>query len=97
MFPPFFETMFWAVFITSLVFVALWWIILIIRMIKTRGRVQGQTASETQAIVKEKEIIREIVKIRWPYCGNLYDEKRINDGINGVQIFRKPKGFACYG
>ncbi len=39
------------------------------------GKIPGQTTSENQPIVKEKEIIREIVKIRCPYCGNLYDEK----------------------
>lgn len=74
MFPPFFETMFWTVFILSVVFIVFWWVIFVIRMIKTRGRVQ-ETASETQPVIREKEIIREIVKIRCPYCGNLYDEK----------------------
>ena len=74
MFPQF-ETMFWTIFILSLIFIALWWVVLIIRIIKTRGKVQGQTTSEIQPIIKEKEIIREIVKIRCPYCGNLYDEK----------------------
>jgi len=78
MFPPFFETMFWAVFVLSLIFIVVWWIVSIIKMIKTRGRVQGETASENQPIIKEKEIIREIVKIRCSYCGNLYDEKLDN-------------------
>ena len=39
------------------------------------GKIPEQATSENQPIVKEKEIIREIVKIRCPYCGNLYDEK----------------------
>jgi hypothetical protein len=30
--------------------------------------------SDGQQPVVEREIIREIVKIRCPYCGNLYDE-----------------------
>ncbi len=30
---------------------------------------------EPTAIVREREIIKEIVKIRCPYCNNLYDEK----------------------
>jgi len=33
------------------------------------------SSGESAAIVKEREIIREIVKIRCPYCNNLYDEK----------------------
>jgi len=28
----------------------------------------------TSTVIKEREIIREIVKIRCPYCNNLYDE-----------------------
>jgi len=32
-------------------------------------------SEEPGAVVKEREIIREIVKIRCPYCNNLYDEK----------------------
>lgn len=27
-----------------------------------------------QAVIKEREIIKEIVKIRCPYCNNLYNE-----------------------
>jgi len=46
MFPQFFETMFWAVFISSLTFIGLWWIILIIRMIKIHDGVQEQATSE---------------------------------------------------
>jgi DNA-directed RNA polymerase subunit RPC12/RpoP len=35
-----------------------------------------QFAEESKpTVVKEREIIREIVKIRCPYCNNLYDEK----------------------
>jgi len=75
MFPAFFETMFWAVFILSLLFIAAWWVVFIIRMIRTRGGTQAQLAFGSQPPVKEKEIIREIVKIRCTYCGNLYDEK----------------------
>jgi tRNA(Ile2) C34 agmatinyltransferase TiaS len=46
----------------------------IIRIVKA-GKVSEQTTSVNQPIIKEKEIIREIVKIRCPYCGELYDEK----------------------
>jgi len=75
MIPPFFETMFWAIFILSLIFTVLFFVVFIIRTIKAGGKFQEEATSEIQPIVKEKEIIREIVKIRCPYCGNLYDEK----------------------
>ena len=32
-------------------------------------------SKEEGTLVKEREIIREVVKIRCSYCGNLYDEK----------------------
>jgi len=72
---PAFETMFWITFILSLIFTVFFFVVLIIRIIKASSKVQEQTTSETQPIIKEREIIREIVKIRCPYCGNLYDEK----------------------
>lgn len=75
MFPSFFETMFWAAFVMSLTFIVLWWIVLFVRMTRGREGVQGQTNSKIQPVIKEKEVIREIVKIRCSYCGNLYDEK----------------------
>jgi flagellar basal body-associated protein FliL len=38
-------------------------------------KAQDQTFTQpTQPSVVEKEIVREVVKIRCPYCGNLYDE-----------------------
>jgi CHASE3 domain sensor protein len=45
------------------------------KMIKSRN-VQDQTSYESQPIVKEKEIIREVVKMRCSYCGNLYGENQ---------------------
>ncbi len=35
----------------------------------------GRKSEQTPTVVKEREIIREIVKIRCPYCNNLYEEK----------------------
>jgi hypothetical protein len=29
---------------------------------------------EKNEVVKEKEVVRQIIKVRCPYCGNLYDE-----------------------
>jgi len=74
-FPPFFETMFWAIFIITILFFVVWFVVFVFKIIKTRGEIGGQPTSENPPIIKEKEIIREIVKIRCPYCGNLYDEK----------------------
>lgn len=57
--------------LTVLIFAFNFW-----RMIKS-GKAQDQTytqPAQPQPPVVEKEIIREIVKIRCPYCGNLYDE-----------------------
>lgn len=48
------------------------------RMIRV-GRTFGQTSSEmqpVQSVASEKEIIREVIRIRCPYCGNLYDENQ---------------------
>jgi len=64
--------MFFAVFIIVLVVVALTVAINFYRIIRRPGQ---SLSEETAPIVKEREIIREIVKIRCPYCNNLYDEK----------------------
>lgn len=73
MFPPMFE-MFWVIFVLGLIFVVVFWIIAIYRAIKGRHGFQGQETSGGHAVIKEREIIREIVKIRCPYCGGLYEE-----------------------
>jgi hypothetical protein len=67
--------MFWAIFVITLLFFVVWFVALVFRIIKTRGGIINQTTSGNPPVVKEKEIIREIVKIRCQYCGNLYDEK----------------------
>jgi len=48
------------------------------RMIRA-SRTFDQTASEAQPVqpvAREKEIIREVIKIRCPYCSSLYDENQ---------------------
>lgn len=45
------------------------------RSIKSMGEAAISANSGNQPVVREKEIIREIVKIRCPYCKNLYDEQ----------------------
>jgi len=46
----------------------------IFRIIRAGKEVKEPTTPENQVVIREKEIIREIVKIRCQYCGNLYDE-----------------------
>ena len=70
-----FDTMFWIVFITISVIIVAFWVLLLWGIVKGR-KTQDQTSYEVQPIVKEKEVIREVVKIRCSYCGNLYDENQ---------------------
>lgn len=44
---------------------------IIYRIIKGRNPEQQE---RMPTVIKEREIIKEIVKIRCPYCNNLYDE-----------------------
>jgi len=72
---PSFDTMFslfWIVFILVAVSIVVSVIFTFWRMIKA-GRIQDRYA-EAQPPVQEKEIIREVIKIRCPYCGNIYDQ-----------------------
>ena len=77
MFQPFESmfSMFWIFFVLVFVIIVASIVLTFWKMIKS-GKIQDQTSSEAQPIVKEKEIIREIVKIRCSYCGNLYDENQ---------------------
>jgi len=55
-------------------------IIIILSVLTTFLRIfrrlpETQSTEEGTTVVKEREIIKEIVKIRCPYCNNLYDEK----------------------
>jgi flagellar basal body-associated protein FliL len=77
MFQPFESmfSMFWIFFVLVFVIIVASIVLAFWKMIKS-GNVQDQTSSEAQPIVKEKEIIREVVKIRCSYCGNLYDENQ---------------------
>ena len=46
-----------------------------IRASRTFGQMDSG-AQPVQPVAREKEIIREVIKIRCPYCGNLYDENQ---------------------
>jgi len=65
-------------FMFSLIFVLVFVFIIfsvIINFYKLLRKPAPPQPEEPAAIVKEREIIKEIVKIRCPYCNNLYDEK----------------------
>jgi hypothetical protein len=70
MFP---DPMFGMFFVLVFVAVVISIVLTIVRAIRGSGNVWPAT-SPNHPPVEEREIIREIVKIRCPYCGNLYDE-----------------------
>ena len=72
MFP---DPMFFALFVLVLIGIIISLIFSIVRALRTTQSSQLGALVEDQPIVREREIIREIVKIRCPYCGNLYEEK----------------------
>ena len=67
-------TLFFIVFIIVAVFIVLSVIFGFFRSVKAGETVQNAVAEASASQVQEKEVIREIVKIRCPYCGSLYDE-----------------------
>jgi hypothetical protein len=68
-----FDMLFWPLFIFILAAVVAF--IIFTLFIRSIFRTNMPTKAGNQPAVIEKEIIREIVKIRCPYCNNLYDEK----------------------
>jgi uncharacterized membrane protein len=70
MFP---ESLFWTFFIIVFILAIISYVISLIRSMKSTRKGQWQNP-ETQPTIKERERIREIVKVRYPYCNNLYDE-----------------------
>jgi len=49
-------------------------VVMIVRALALRkGEVEG--ASAKSEVIREKEVIREIVKVRCRYCGQLYEER----------------------
>ncbi len=67
-----FMSLFTLVFVTVLVIIFLSAIISFIRLLRKPAEISPK---EGVPMVREKEIVREIVKIRCPYCNNLYEEK----------------------
>lgn len=71
-------SMFWVFFSTVFALGIGFTILFFWRMIRA-GRTFDQMpsgAQPVQPVAREKEIIREVIKIRCPYCGNLYDENQ---------------------
>ena len=68
--PDFFSS--FALFQILFVIVFILAVISIIYRIAKGRTLEQQEGAPT--VIKEREIIREIVKIRCPYCNNLYDE-----------------------
>ena len=73
-FPFPFESMFGIFFVLFLIVMVFSVIAWIFRIIKGGREALGEEEPKDHVVVKEREIIREIVKIRCSYCGNLYDE-----------------------
>jgi len=49
-------------------------VVMIVRVLALRkGEVEGSSAKSE--VIREKEVIREIVKVRCRYCGQLYEER----------------------
>jgi len=64
--------MFMIVFVIVLVLVI---VSAIVNFYRTLRKPEQTVSTEPVPVVKEREIIREIIKISCPYCNNLYEEK----------------------
>jgi hypothetical protein len=75
MFPSFDSmfSLFWIFFVIVAILVIISFILGFRRMLRF-GRVENQVFPESPQVVREKEIIREVIKIRCSYCASLYDE-----------------------
>jgi len=75
--PPFpfdsFSTLFFVAFVIILIIIFISALTSSLRIFRKPR--ETQPTEEGAPVVKERKIIREIVKIRCPYCNNLYDEK----------------------
>jgi DNA-directed RNA polymerase subunit RPC12/RpoP len=73
LFFDYFPTLFFVAFFIILIIIFLSALTTFLRILRRPH--ETQSTEERATVVKEREIIREIVKIRCPYCNNLYDEK----------------------
>jgi DNA-directed RNA polymerase subunit RPC12/RpoP len=67
-------SLFWVFFIIIAILIVASFVLSFWRSMKAGSSVENQVFSQPQQPVTEKEVIREVIKIRCPYCGSLYDE-----------------------
>ncbi len=70
-----FAPLFTLVFVIALVVIGL---SVMVRFVRLPRKPRETRLSEVASVIREREVIRQIVKIRCPYCSNLYDEKHDN-------------------
>jgi len=75
MFPPMdsFFSLFIVIFVLAFIVIVISIGLSLWRMFRSRNYAD-ETSSEGQPAVQEKVVVREVVKVRCSYCGNLYDE-----------------------
>jgi len=69
-----FETLFFIAFFLILGIIIFTWIMTFIRALRGKNTTLDQQTTQNEQVITQKEIIREVVKIRCPYCNGLYDE-----------------------
>jgi uncharacterized membrane protein len=69
-----FETLFFIAFFLVLGIIILAWVTTFIRVLRGKNTTLNQLTTQNEQVITQKEIIREVVKIRCPYCHGLYDE-----------------------
>ena len=69
-----FETLFFIAFFLILGIIIFSWIMTFTRALKGKNTTLNQPTTQNEQVITQKEIIREVVKIRCPYCHGLYDE-----------------------
>jgi DNA-directed RNA polymerase subunit RPC12/RpoP len=69
-----FTTLFFIAFFLILGLIIFVWVASFIQAMRRKQGILNPPATQNEPVVTQKEIIREVVKIRCPYCKGLYDE-----------------------
>jgi hypothetical protein len=69
-----FTTLFFIAFFLILGLIIFTWIMSFTKALRSKNETLNLPTTQNEPIVTQKEIIREVVKIRCPYCHGLYDE-----------------------
>lgn len=69
-----FTTLFFIVFFLIFGFIIFTWVMSFARALRSRKEAPNQPAAQNESVITQREIIREVVKIRCAYCHGLYDE-----------------------